>query len=200
MAKTLLRVEHLQVQFKMEEGISLAVKDVSFSVSEGTNLALVGESGSGKSVTALSCMRLLGANGRIARGHIAFEGVDITRAGEKELRHLRGARIAMVFQEPMTSLNPVLSIGFQLAEALRLHSGLARKAIREQCRELLARVGIGDAEKVLAGFSHELSGGMRQRVLIAMAIACKPRLLITDEPTTALDVTVQAQILALLRQ
>ncbi|MDR0628229.1 MAG: ABC transporter ATP-binding protein [Treponema sp.] len=200
MAKTLLQVEHLQVQFTMEAGISFGVKDVSFSVTEGVNLALIGESGSGKSVTSLSCMRLLGNKGRISRGFIAFEGVDITHAREKEMQKLRGERMAMIFQEPMTSLNPVLTINFQLSEALRLHRDLSKKEIKDQCRRLLQQVGIADVEKVLAGFPHELSGGMRQRVLIAMAIACKPRLLIADEPTTALDVTIQAQILALLKK
>ncbi|MDR2797149.1 MAG: ABC transporter ATP-binding protein [Treponema sp.] len=200
MAKTLLQVEHLQVQFNMEAGISFGVKDVSFSVTEGVNLALIGESGSGKSVTSLSCMHLLGNKGRISRGLVTFEGVDITHAREKEMQKVRGERMSMIFQEPMTSLNPVLTINFQLSEALRLHSNLTKKEIHDQCRRLLQQVGIGDGEKVLAGFPHELSGGMRQRVLIAMAIACKPRLLIADEPTTALDVTIQAQILALLKK
>jgi oligopeptide/dipeptide ABC transporter ATP-binding protein len=200
MADTLLRVEHLQVEFTIEGGMSFGVKDVSFSVSEGITLALIGESGSGKSVTSLSCMRLLGNRGRISRGAITFEGVDITHAGEREMQKFRGARMSMIFQEPMTCLNPVLTINYQLSEALRLHSALGKKEIHEQCRRLLRQVGIGDAEKVLAGFPHELSGGMRQRVMIAMAIACKPRLLIADEPTTALDVTIQAQILALLKK
>jgi oligopeptide/dipeptide ABC transporter ATP-binding protein len=200
MAKTLLQVEHLQVQFNMETGVAFGVKDVSFSITEGVNLALIGESGSGKSVTSLSCMHLLGNQGRISQGIITFEGMDITHAREKDMQKFRGERMAMIFQEPMTSLNPVLTINFQLSEALRLHSNLSKKEIQDQCRRLLDQVGIADVEKVLAGFPHELSGGMRQRVLIAMAIACKPRLLIADEPTTALDVTIQAQILDLIKK
>jgi oligopeptide/dipeptide ABC transporter ATP-binding protein len=200
MAKTLLRVEELQVQFKREDGIALGVKDVSFSVTEGVNLALIGESGCGKSVTSLSCMGLLGKNGNIAKGIITFEDQDITRSGEKEMEKLRGKRMSMIFQEPMTSLNPVLTIKYQVSEALRLHTDIHKKEIHTRCVQLLRQVGIGDAEKVLAGFPHELSGGMRQRVMIAMALACKPRLLIADEPTTALDVTIQAQILRLLKK
>jgi oligopeptide/dipeptide ABC transporter ATP-binding protein len=200
MAKTLLRVDNLQVLFKREKGFDIGVNEVSFTVSEGVNLALIGESGSGKSVTSLSCMHLLGNNARLTRGSINFEGEDITRAGEKEMRKIRGARMSMIFQEPMTSLNPVLSIRFQLAEALRLHTAMGPREIRGRCVELLHLVGITDAEKVLAGFPHELSGGMRQRVMIAIALACNPRLLIADEPTTALDVTIQAQILALLKK
>jgi oligopeptide/dipeptide ABC transporter ATP-binding protein len=196
----LLQAEDLQVQFKREDGISLGVKEVSFSVIEGVNLALIGESGSGKSVTSLSCMHLLGNNAKIAKGAIFFEGTDITHAGEKEMQKLRGERMSMIFQEPMTSLNPVLTINFQLSEALRLHTAMTKKEIRERCVQLLRQVGIADVEKVLAGFPHELSGGMRQRVMIAMALACNPKLLIADEPTTALDVTIQAQILTLLKK
>ncbi|MDR2535225.1 MAG: ABC transporter ATP-binding protein [Treponema sp.] len=200
MAKTLLQVEDLQVQFTQEDRVALGVKNVSFSVTEGVNLALIGESGCGKSVTSLSCMRLLGNNGRISKGAITFEDQDITRAGEKQMEKLRGRRMAMIFQEPMTSLNPVLTINYQLSEALRLHTGMTKKEIRTHCIQLLQQVGIPDMEKVLDGFPHELSGGMRQRVMIAMALACKPRLLIADEPTTALDVTIQAQILSLLKK
>ncbi|MDR0525381.1 MAG: ABC transporter ATP-binding protein [Spirochaetaceae bacterium] len=200
MAKTLLKVQELQVHFRREKDVAVGVRDVSFSVTEGVNLALVGESGSGKSVTSLSCMRLLGNNGRIAKGAITFEGQDITRAGEKEMEKLRGERIAMIFQEPMTCLNPVLTIRYQLSEALRLHTALTKQEIKSRCAELIGQVGIADPEKVLAGYPHELSGGMRQRVMIAIALACKPRLLIADEPTTALDVTIQAQILSLLKK
>ncbi|MDR2484000.1 MAG: ABC transporter ATP-binding protein [Treponema sp.] len=200
MTKTLLQVEDLQVQFKREDGIALGVKDVSFAVTEGVNLALIGESGCGKSVTSLSCMHLLGNNGRISKGAITFEDQDITYAGEKVMEKLRGERMSMIFQEPMTSLNPVLTIYYQLSEALRLHTAMTKKEIRARCVQLLEQVGIAGTEKVLAGYPHELSGGMRQRVMIAMALACKPRLLIADEPTTALDVTIQAQILSLLKK
>ncbi|MDR0562232.1 MAG: ABC transporter ATP-binding protein [Spirochaetaceae bacterium] len=200
MAKTLLGVKELQVQFRREDGVALGVKDVSFSVTEGVNLALVGESGCGKSVTSLSCMRLLGNNGKISKGAITFEGQDITCAEEKEMEKLRGERMSMIFQEPMTSLNPVLTIKYQLSEALRLHTDMTKKEISARCVQLLRQVGIADVEKALAGYPHELSGGMRQRVMIAMALACKPRLLIADEPTTALDVTIQAQILSLLKK
>ncbi|GHU96607.1 dipeptide/oligopeptide/nickel ABC transporter ATP-binding protein [Spirochaetia bacterium] len=192
-------MENLQVLFKGEGGVSVGVKEVSFAVTEGVNLALIGESGSGKSVTSLACMHLLGTNARIARGTVTFEDRDITRLSEPEMQKLRGARMSMIFQEPMTSLNPVLSIGFQVAESLRLHTDMTRKEIKARRLELLRQVGIADAEKVLAGYPHELSGGMRQRVMIAMALACNPRLLIADEPTTALDVTIQAQILTLLK-
>ncbi|MDR0567854.1 MAG: ABC transporter ATP-binding protein [Spirochaetaceae bacterium] len=200
MAETLLQVKELQVQFRREDGVAVGVQDVSFSVTEGINLALVGESGCGKSVTSLSCMRLLGKNGNISKGAITFEGRDITRAGEKEMEKLRGERISMIFQEPMTSLNPVLTIRYQLSEALRLHTSMTKPEIKVRCAELIRQVGIADPEKVLAGYPHELSGGMRQRVMIAIALACGPRLLIADEPTTALDVTIQAQILSLLKK
>jgi oligopeptide/dipeptide ABC transporter ATP-binding protein len=200
MSEPLLRVENLRVLFQGENGAFPGVADVSFILREGVNLALIGESGSGKSVTALSCMGLLGKNARIERGSVFFEGEDITRATESRMRTIRGNRISMIFQEPMTSLNPVLSIGFQLGESLRLHTALEAPRIREKCRDLLDHVGIAGAEKILKGYPHELSGGMRQRVMIAMSLACSPRLLIADEPTTALDVTIQAQILELLKK
>jgi oligopeptide/dipeptide ABC transporter ATP-binding protein len=200
MNEVLLRVEDLQVLFARENIISVGVKDISFTVHKGVNLALVGESGCGKSVTSLSCMRLLGNNARIARGTISFEGRDITGLPEKEMRKIRGEQMAMVFQEPMMSLNPVLTIGYQIGEVLKLHTDMAPGRIRERCRELLRQVGIAEVDKALQGYPHELSGGMRQRVMIALALACKPRLLIADEPTTALDVTIQAQILSLLKE
>jgi oligopeptide/dipeptide ABC transporter ATP-binding protein len=200
MSRPLLEVRNLQVLFKGENGTSAGVSDVSFQLREGVNLALIGESGSGKSVTALSCMGLLGRNARIGGGSVFFRGEDITGAPERRMRGIRGKLISMIFQEPMTSLNPVLSIGFQLGESLRLHTDMGPARIREISVELLDQVGIAGARKILRSYPHELSGGMRQRVMIAMALACGPRLLIADEPTTALDVTIQAQILALLRK
>jgi oligopeptide/dipeptide ABC transporter ATP-binding protein len=200
MTKTLLQVKNLQVMFKREGSFSMGVNDVSFSVKEGVNLALIGESGSGKSVSSLACMGLLGNNAVISRGSIFFEDRDITLAGEKDMREIRGLRISMIFQEPMTSLNPVLTIGYQVAEPLTLHTNLTGLQIKERSLELLHQVGIADPEKTLRCFPHELSGGMRQRVMIAMALACNPKLLIADEPTTALDVTIQSQILTLLRE
>jgi oligopeptide/dipeptide ABC transporter ATP-binding protein len=200
MAGTLLEVKDLQVLFEREHRISVGVDNISFTLREGINLALVGESGSGKSVTSLSCMRLLGSNAVISRGSIRFEGRDITRADEREMRKIRGERMSMIFQEPMTSLNPVLTIRFQLAESLKLHTDMRKPQIEERCRQLLNQVGIADADKVLRGYPHELSGGQRQRVMIAMALACNPKLLIADESTTALDVTIQAQILTLLKK
>lgn len=198
MPRALLQVEDLQVLFKRESDTVVGVDEMSFTVREGVNLALVGESGSGKSVTSLACLHLLDRNGRIAKGSIRFDGRDITRAGEREMRQLRGAQVSMIFQEPMTSLNPVLSIGYQLKESLRLHTDMTSSQIRDRSLELLNQMGIPNAGKVLRSYPHELSGGMRQRVMIAMALACNPKLLIADEPTTALDVTIQAQILELL--
>jgi peptide/nickel transport system ATP-binding protein len=196
--KPLLEVRGLAVRFDTGEGEAVGVRDISLTVREGMNLAVVGESGCGKSVTSLACLDLLGPSSRIVNGTILFDGRDLTAATEKEFRTIRGRLISMIFQEPMTSLNPVLSIEFQLSEAMRLHTKLSKKEIRERSLELLSQVGMGDT--VLKNYPHELSGGMRQRVMIAMALACNPRLLIADEPTTALDVTVQAQILALLRE
>jgi oligopeptide/dipeptide ABC transporter ATP-binding protein len=200
MARALLEVENLQVLFKREHNISVGVDNISFTIREGSNLALIGESGSGKSVTSLSCMRLLGNNAVISNGTIRFEGRDITRAAEKEMRNIRGERMSMIFQEPMTSLNPVLTIWYQLAEALKVHTGMTKSRMWNTCQQLLYQVGIADTAKVLRGYPHELSGGQRQRVMIAMALACNPKLLIADEPTTALDLTIQAQILTLLKK
>jgi oligopeptide/dipeptide ABC transporter ATP-binding protein len=200
MQNALLQVENLQVQFKRGKKTIVAVDDVSFTLHKGVNLALVGESGSGKSVTSLACMGLLDKNGKLTQGKITFDGRDITHASQRELRKLRGVQMSMIFQEPMTSLNPVLSIGYQLAETLRLHTDMTSAQIRAHSLELLEQMGIPNAETVLRGYPHELSGGMRQRVMIAMALACDPKLLIADEPTTALDVTIQAQILELLKR
>jgi peptide/nickel transport system ATP-binding protein len=195
----LLVVDELVTEFRTERGTLRAVDGVSFTVAAGQTVGVVGESGSGKSVTALSILRLLPEPaGRIVSGRIVFDGQELSRASEKELRRLRGDRIAMIFQEPMTSLNPVITGGEQVAEVLRVHRGLGRAAARQKAIELFAQVGIPAPELRVRSYPHELSGGMRQRVMIAMALACDPALLIADEPTTALDVTIQAQILELL--
>jgi peptide/nickel transport system ATP-binding protein len=190
----LLEVENLQVRLFDRTGPVLAVRGVSLSVGRGEVVALVGESGCGKSVTALSLLRLLPASAQIS-GSIRLDGQDLLALNSQQLRTIRGGEIAMVFQEPMTSLNPAFSVGNQIAEVLRLHRGLRGGGVRARALELLRMVGIGAADKRLRSFPHELSGGMRQRVMIAMALAGEPNLLILDEPTTALDVTTQAQIL-----
>jgi oligopeptide/dipeptide ABC transporter ATP-binding protein len=197
--KPLLELENLQTVFETEAGTVRAVDGVSFELQRGATLGIVGESGSGKSVMALSILRLLPSPpGKIAAGRIVFEGRDLLKLSETQMRELRGKAIAMVFQEPMTSLNPVYTIGRQIGEVLRLHEGLTKRNARLRSIELLKSVGIPAPEQRIDGYPHELSGGMRQRVMIAMAIACRPKLLIADEPTTALDVTIQAQILDLL--
>ncbi|HSK73143.1 MAG TPA: ABC transporter ATP-binding protein [Pyrinomonadaceae bacterium] len=204
MSRTLLEVENLQTQFKLGKAVIRAVRGVSFSISEGEVLGIVGESGCGKSVTALSIMRLIEAPGEITGGRVIFrdegEEIDLLKLSDKKLERILGNRISMIFQDPMTSLNPVLSIGFQIMETLRVHRKLSRREAKEQAIYLLQRVGISNARQRLNDYPHEFSGGMRQRVMIAMAVACKPKLLIADEPTTALDVTIQAQILNLLRE
>jgi peptide/nickel transport system ATP-binding protein len=195
----LLEVENLQTHFRTPDGVNRAVDGVSFEVNEGETLAIVGESGCGKSVTANSILRLVPEPpGKIA-GTIRFQGRDLLKASEREMRDIRGNDISMIFQEPMTSLNPVLTVGRQLRETLRLHQGLDRKAADDRAEEMLNLVGIPEARRRLSDYPHQLSGGMRQRVMIAMALACNPKLLIADEPTTALDVTIQAQILDLMR-
>jgi peptide/nickel transport system ATP-binding protein len=195
----LLEVENLQTHFRTPEGVNRAVDGVSFEVGEGETLAIVGESGCGKSVTANSILRLVPEPpGKIA-GAIRFEGRDLLELSEREMRQIRGKDISMIFQEPMTSLNPVLSVGRQLRETLRVHEGLERQAADARAEEMLALVGIPEPRRRLSEFPHQLSGGMRQRVMIAIALACSPKLLIADEPTTALDVTIQAQILDLMR-
>jgi oligopeptide/dipeptide ABC transporter ATP-binding protein len=194
----LLEVRNLRTQFPTRAGIVKAVDDVSFHIDEGELLALVGESGCGKSITALSIMRLLSAPGRIVDGAIEFKGEDLTKASSERLRSIRGDDIAMIFQDPMTSLNPVYTVGEQIAEALRLHRKLERKAAWVAAIEAMKEVSIPSPERRANDYPHQLSGGMRQRVMIAMALACDPELLIADEPTTALDVTIQAQILELL--
>ena len=196
----LLEVKDLATHFFTQDGVVKAVDGISYTLAEGEVLGVVGESGCGKSVHALSIMRLV-ANppGRIVAGEILFEGENLLNMDDSEMRHIRGNRIAMVFQEPMTSLNPVLTIGRQLTETLELHQKMARREARTRAAELLQTVGIPDSESRLSDYPHQFSGGMRQRVMIAMALSCNPRLIIADEPTTALDVTIQAQILELMR-
>jgi oligopeptide/dipeptide ABC transporter ATP-binding protein len=196
----LLDVSSLSTQFATKQGVVRAVDDVSWDVREGETVALVGESGCGKSMTALSIMRLVpGPNGRVVSGRILFKGRDLLALPEEEMRRVRGREIAMIFQEPMTSLNPVLTIGRQLTEGLEIHLGLRAGESRRRATELLAMVGIPDPESRLAQYPHQFSGGMRQRMMIAMALACDPALILADEPTTALDVTIQAQILELMK-
>ena len=194
----LLEVKNLQTHFFTRAGVVRSVDGISFHVDRGELLGLVGESGCGKSVTALSVMRLVSAPGRIVAGEIWFDGEDLRAATERRMREIRGDDIAMIFQDPMTSLNPVYTVGEQIAEALRLHRKLSRKQAREGAIEAMREVAIPDPARRADDYPHQLSGGMRQRVMIAMALACDPKLLIADEPTTALDVTIQAQILELL--
>jgi peptide/nickel transport system ATP-binding protein len=194
----LLEVENLQTHFRTPDGIVRAVDGVSFAVAGGETVAIVGESGCGKSVTANSILRLVPQPpGKIA-GKIRFEGTDLLQLSERAMRDIRGNHISMVFQEPMTSLNPVLTIGRQIGETLRLHQRLGRRAVAERAVEMLGLVGIAEPRRRADEYPHQLSGGMRQRVMIAIALACNPKLLIADEPTTALDVTIQAQILDLM--
>ena len=196
----LLEVENLQVHFRTPDGVNRAVDGVSFHVEEGETLAIVGESGCGKSVTAMSILHLIPQPpGKIA-GAIRLEGRDLLALDDRAMRGIRGNDISMIFQEPMTSLNPVLSIGRQLGETLRLHQGLDHKAAQARAMAMLALVGIAEPGRRLGEYPHQMSGGMRQRVMIAMALACNPKVLIADEPTTALDVTIQAQILDLMAE
>jgi oligopeptide/dipeptide ABC transporter ATP-binding protein len=196
----LLRVEHLTTVFDLPQGPVPAVNDVSFDIRQGETLGVVGESGSGKSVTAFSIMRLVQPPGRIASGTISFKGRDLLTLPERDMRAVRGAEISLIFQEPMTALNPVFTIGDQLRETLLVHQRVTRRDAAARAVELLEAVRIPDAAKRVNDYPHQLSGGQRQRVLIAMALACRPALVIADEPTTALDVTIQAQILDLLRE
>jgi peptide/nickel transport system ATP-binding protein len=201
LAQPLLSIRDLTVQFRVDSGWITAVDDVSLDVGEGDCVGIVGESGSGKSVTALSILQLHDrVTTRMPSGTILYQGVDLLRAPSAALRRIRGSEIAMIFQDPMSSLNPVLTIADQISETLRRHQGLTGAAARKRVVELLSLVRIPDAQRRADDYPHRLSGGMRQRVMIAMAIACRPRLLIADEPTTALDVTVQAQVLELLRE
>jgi oligopeptide transport system ATP-binding protein len=195
----LLEVKSLRTSFFTDDGEVRAVDGVSFSVEPGKLMGIVGESGSGKTASVLSIMRLLPESAKIVGGEVLFEGRDLTKLPEPEMRAIRGAKIAMIFQEPMTSLNPVFTIGNQIAEAVRLHQKTSRGEARERAIEALKMVGIADPQRRVDDYPHQLSGGMRQRVMIAMALSCNPQLLIADEPTTALDVTIQAQILDLIR-
>lgn len=196
----LLEVKNLQTHFPTRAGLVRAVDGVSFHVERGELLGLVGESGCGKSMTALSVMRLVASPGKIVGGEILFEGENLLKVSEERMREIRGDDIAMIFQDPMTSLNPVYTVGEQIAEALRLHRKLSRKSARAAAIEAMKEVAIPDPARRADDYPHQLSGGMRQRVMIAMALACDPKLLIADEPTTALDVTIQAQILELLNE
>ena len=201
MKDALLKVEDLRVEFKTRRGKALVLNGVDFEIRAGETLCVVGESGCGKSMTALALLRLIPSPpGRISSGKVLFQGEDLVAASLERMREVRGNRISMIFQEPMTSLNPVLTVGDQIGESLRLHAGLAANAARARSIEMLRQVGIPAAEKRVDEYPHQLSGGMRQRVMIAMALACRPDILIADEPTTALDVTVQAQIFDLLRE
>lgn len=197
----LLSVRDLKTHFLTEDGLIPAVDGVSFDLERGGTLGIVGESGCGKSVTSLSIMRLISnPPGRIVGGQVIFEGQDILTMRESEVRRIRGNEISMIFQEPMTSLNPVFTVGYQIMEAIRLHQNLGKRAAREKAIDMLRLVGIPAPEKRVDDYPHQMSGGMRQRVMIAMALSCHPKLLIADEPTTALDVTIQAQILDLMRK
>lgn len=200
MSENVLAIDNLKTYFYTDQGVARAVDGVSLSVEKGKTLAVVGESGCGKSVTALSVMRLIASPpGKIVEGSIRFEGKELASLSQHEMRAIRGNDISMIFQEPMTSLNPVFRVGKQIGAVLRLHRGLSKDAARDAAIELLRHVGIPSPESRISDYPHQMSGGMRQRVMIAMALACDPVLLIADEPTTALDVTVQAQILDLLR-
>ena len=197
----LIQVRNLQTSFFTPEGEVRAIDGVSFDVAEGKTLGLVGESGCGKSVTSLSIMRLIPSPpGKIVGGEILYRGHDLLKLSNEEMRKIRGNEISMIFQEPMTSLNPVFTVGNQIGEAIRLHQGLGKKQTREKTIEMLRLVKIADPDSRVDSYPHQLSGGMRQRVMIAMALSCNPSLLIADEPTTALDVTIQAQILELMKE
>ncbi|NLE43086.1 MAG: ABC transporter ATP-binding protein [Chloroflexi bacterium] len=197
----LLAVRDLTTHFHTEEGVVYAVNGISYDLDEGETLGVVGESGCGKSVHALSIMRLIPMPpGRIERGEVIFRGRDLVKLSDEEMRRVRGAQIAMVFQDPMTSLNPVLTVGFQIAEALKLHQGMNDREARARTAELLVMVGIPEATQRLDDYPHQFSGGMRQRAMIAMALSCNPMILIADEPTTSLDVTIQAQIVDLVKR
>ncbi|MEH7277024.1 ABC transporter ATP-binding protein [Neobacillus vireti] len=195
----LLEVNNVKISFRSDNEEVTSVEEVSFTINPGETVGIVGESGCGKSVTSLSIMGLLGKNGKVKRGQIHFRNEDLTKVSEQRLREIRGNEISMIFQEPMTSLNPVFSIGNQMIEGIKLHLKMNTKEARDYAIEMLKKVGIPRASEIMKEYPHALSGGMRQRVMIAMALACRPKLLIADEPTTALDVTIQAQILQLMK-
>ncbi|QSO48971.1 ABC transporter ATP-binding protein [Alicyclobacillus mengziensis] len=197
--ENVLEVKNLEIQFEINEKYYSAVKDVDFFIRQGETLGLVGESGCGKSVTSLSIMRLLQDSAKVS-GSVMYNGKDLLKLPESKMRSIRGNEISMIFQEPMTSLNPVHRIGRQIGESLMLHKGMSARRARQEAIELLRKVGIPRADEVVDDYPHQFSGGMRQRVMIAIAMACEPKLLIADEPTTALDVTIQAQILDLMRK
>lgn len=200
MSEPILRVNNLRTSFFTDDGEVKAVDGVTFDVPKGETIGIVGESGSGKSITSLSILRLLASNGKIMGGEILFKGEDLVKKSEKAMRNVRGNAISMIFQEPMTSLNPVFTVGYQISEALIKHKKMSKKQAHARSIELLELVGIPSPETRVDNYPHELSGGMRQRVMIAMALACDPEVLIADEPTTALDVTIQAQILTLMKE
>jgi peptide/nickel transport system ATP-binding protein len=197
--RELLRITGLKTHFFTDDGVVQAVDGVDFTLRRGETLGIVGESGSGKSVTSLSILRLVSQPGRIVAGQVLFDGTDLSTLSDEEMRQIRGNRISMIFQQPTTALNPVFKVGDQIIETLEIHQGLKGNEARNRCIELLAMVGLPDPARRLNQYPHELSGGQCQRVMIAMALACNPELLIADEPTTALDVTIQAQILDLMR-
>lgn len=199
MANTLIEFKNLKTNFYTGGGVVRAVNDVSFSIREGETLCVVGESGCGKSVTAMSLMRLVSAPGKTEGGQILYQGQDLLKIKEREMREIRGNEIAMIFQEPMSSLNPVFKIGPQITEPLRIHKGMSKQEAKKRAIELIELVNIPRAADIFNAYPHELSGGMRQRIMIAIALSCDPKLLVADEPTTALDVTIQAQILDLMR-
>ncbi len=198
--KTILKVSNLKTYFHTDDGVVKAVDGVDFYVNHGEIVGLVGESGCGKSVTSLSIMRLISKPGKVEAGEILFDGTDLLKLTEPEMNHVRGNRISMIFQQPQTALNPVFDVGDQIGEVLNIHQDIGKEAGYKRAEELLKIVGIPDAKRRVEAYPHEFSGGMAQRVMIAMALACQPELLIADEPTTALDVTIQAQILDLMRK
>ncbi len=200
MPQAVLEVSDLRTYFHTEEGVVRAVDDLTFRLEQGRTLGIVGESGSGKSVTSLSIMRLLSSNASIETGRISFLGQDLVRLPEREMQSIRGRDISMIFQEPMTSLNPVFTVGAQIMEAIVLHQRVSNAEARKRTIDLLREVGIKNPEQRVDAYPHQMSGGQKQRVMIAMALSCNPQLLIADEPTTALDVTIQAQILEILRK